>query len=76
MNDPKPVAGTDSAKSLSRGISCDMSSEAVTRRLEIVDELRELAEDLQTAKRLGLIETIDSQTTTGNGQAERSKRVQ
>ncbi len=42
-----------------------MSTEAVLRRLEIVDELRELAKDLQTAKRLGLIETIDYQTTTG-----------
>jgi len=41
------------AKSQSRGVSCDMSSEAILRRLDIVDELRELAKDLQNAKRLG-----------------------
>ena len=40
-------------KDLSRGISSDMSPEAVTRRLDLVDELRELAEELATAKRLG-----------------------
>ena len=41
------------AKSQSRGVSCDMSPEAILRRLDIVDELRELAKDLQNAKRLG-----------------------
>ena len=41
------------AKAQSRGVSCDMSPEAVLRRLDIVDELRELAKDLQNAKRLG-----------------------
>jgi hypothetical protein len=30
-----------------------MSPEAILRRLDIVDELRELAKDLQNAKRLG-----------------------
>jgi hypothetical protein len=40
-------------KDLSRGIGIDMSPEAVTRRLDIVDELREFAEELANAKRLG-----------------------
>ncbi len=53
MNEVEPKNRTDSTKSQSRGISCDMSSEAILRRLEIVDELRELAKELQSAKRLG-----------------------
>ena len=40
-------------KDLSRGIGIDMSPEAVTRRIDIVDELREFAEELANAKRLG-----------------------
>jgi hypothetical protein len=43
------------SKSRSRGISCDMTPEAILRRLDIVDELRELAMELQNAKRLGSI---------------------
>ena len=43
----------DPTKSKSRGISCDMSQAAVERRLETVDELRELALDLSRAERLG-----------------------
>jgi hypothetical protein len=43
----------DPTKSKSRGISCDMSPAAVQRRLEMVDELRELALDLSRAQRLG-----------------------
>jgi hypothetical protein len=46
-------------KERSRGIGIDMSSKAVTRRLDIVDELRELAQELANAKRLG---PIDSET--------------
>ena len=42
-------------KDLSRGISIDMSPEAVTRRIDIVDELREFAEELANAKRLGAL---------------------
>ncbi len=44
------------AKAQSRGASCDMSPDAVARRLEIVDELRELAQELQNAKGVGPIE--------------------
>ncbi len=43
------------SKSRSRGVSCEMTPEAILRRLDIVDELRELARDLQNAKRLGFI---------------------
>lgn len=46
----------DRTKSKSRGHSCDMSPTAVERRLEIVDELRELAMQLSQAKRLGPVE--------------------
>jgi hypothetical protein len=34
-----------------------MSSAAVLRRLEIVDELRELADDFKDAKRMGPLES-------------------
>jgi hypothetical protein len=47
------------AKSQSRGVSCDMSPEAILRRLDIVDELRELAKELQNAKRLGPVNEYD-----------------
>jgi hypothetical protein len=47
----------DLTKSKSRGISCDMSPAAVERRLEIVDELRELALELSRAERLGPVES-------------------
>lgn len=46
----------DPDKSISRGISCDMSQAAIERRLEIVDELRILAIELSQAERLGPIE--------------------
>jgi hypothetical protein len=47
----------DPTKSKSRGISCDMSPAAVERRLETVDELRELALDLSQAERLGPVKS-------------------
>ena len=40
-------------KQLSRGANTDMSPAAILRRLEIVDELRELADALAKAKKLG-----------------------
>ena len=40
-------------KQISRGASLDMSSSAIMRRLEIVDEMRELANALAQAKKLG-----------------------
>jgi hypothetical protein len=44
-------------KDLSRGIGVDMSSAAITSRLDIVDELRDLAQELANAKRLGKVHT-------------------
>lgn len=38
-------------KQLSRGASVDMSAAAIMRRLEIVDEMRELASALAQAKK-------------------------
>ena len=40
---------TSAFKVLSRGIGIDMSPEAVTRRIDIVDELREFADELANA---------------------------
>ena len=48
----KAIADKDH-KQLSRGASLDMSSAAIMRRLEIVDELRELSNALARAKKLG-----------------------
>lgn len=42
---------------IDRGASSDMSSAAVLQRLEIVDELRQLADDLQNAKRMGPLDS-------------------
>lgn len=50
-----PNQGTPSTKSQSRGVSCDMSPDAIMRRLDIVDELRVFARELQEAKRLGSV---------------------
>ncbi len=54
----------DPTKSISRGISCDMSPAAIQRRLETVDELRELANELSQAERLGPIENKQSDAST------------
>lgn len=43
-------------KSLSRGISRDMSSEAIARRLKIVADLYELAQTLKRFKNIGRVE--------------------
>lgn len=58
-------------KDLSRGMGVDMSSMAVTRRIDIVDELRELARDLAGAKRLGPVNSAppDSGTFEDHQQA-------
>lgn len=47
----------DLLKSRSRGTSRDMSPDAINRRLDIVDELREFARELGDTKRHGPIET-------------------
>ena len=43
-------------KALSRGVSRDMSSAAIARRLRIVDELLELAQTLGKTRLLGSVE--------------------
>jgi hypothetical protein len=45
----------DSLKSRSRGASRDMSPDAINRRLDIVDELREFARELRDSPRHGPI---------------------
>lgn len=60
----------DPTKSKSREVSCDMTQAAVERRLETVDELRELAIGLSYAKRLGAVaanrEVAESATALSN----------
>jgi hypothetical protein len=55
----------DEMKQVSRGVSLDMSSDASRRRLEIVDELRELAMMLGRAKKLGRAGYSDSHAPPG-----------
>lgn len=49
----KIVPHADTLKSRSRGISQDMSPDAINRRLDIVDELREFAFELRDSTRHG-----------------------
>ena len=51
-------------KSLSRGMSRDMSPAAIARRLEIASDLRDLAMTLATAQRIGTKE----QASNASGQ--------
>jgi hypothetical protein len=51
-------------KSLSRGMSRDMSPTAIAQRLEIVSDLRDLAMTLATAQRIGTKE----QASNASGQ--------
>ena len=44
------------SKDLSRGISTDMSPEAISKRFEILVELNELCDALMNAERLGTVE--------------------
>ena len=46
-------------KALSRGISHDMSAEAILRRLRIASDLYDVAKLLGKAKRVGRVEPID-----------------
>lgn len=62
-------------KSKSRGISSDMSSAAIERRLEIVDELRELGEALKNAKRLGPLTPDPSPRSGARGESDDEKRL-
>ncbi len=54
MTNPSVKSNTEKDfKQLSRGASVDMSAAAIKRRIEIVDELRELTSELAQAKKLG-----------------------
>jgi hypothetical protein len=48
----------EEAKRLSRGISSDMSPEAISRRLEIVSQLFRLGSALSRAKYIGRVEDV------------------
>jgi len=48
----------DEAKRLSRGISSDMSPEAISRRLDIVSQLFQLGSALTRAKYIGRVEDV------------------
>lgn len=73
MRESESTTGASLAKSLSRGVSSDMSSGAVLRRLEIVDELRELAKDLQAVKRLGPLESLGSVDAYGESTTQHDR---
>ena len=53
-------------KAKSRGISADMSPQAISRRLEIVSELYELSKTLDTAKFVGKVEPTKNDQSTDN----------
>ncbi|MFM2011994.1 MAG: hypothetical protein RLZZ396_778 [Planctomycetota bacterium] len=55
-------------KSRSRGTSRDMSPDAVSRRLDIVDELREFARELLDSTRHGPIGKPYINSTTSDSQ--------
>jgi hypothetical protein len=52
---------TSDAKTLSRGISRDMSPEAIARRRDIVSQLREVAAMLSKTKRLEKVESTEAE---------------
>ena len=56
----------ESLKSRSRGTSRDMSPDAINRRLDIVDELREFALELRDSTRHGPIEKPVMTAATSN----------
>lgn len=58
----------DALKSRSRGASRDMSPDAINRRLDIVDELREFALELRDSTRHGPIETPLMKAATSDSQ--------
>ena len=58
----------ESLKSRSRGTSRDMSPDAINRRLDIVDELREFALELRDSTRHGPIEKPVMTAATSDNQ--------
>jgi len=54
-------------KSKSRGVSRDMSPEAISRRFDILVELHELASALSSAKRLGRAQALSTSSKPPEG---------
>jgi len=61
----------ESLKSRSRGTSRDMSPDAINRRLDIVDELREFALELRDSTRHGPIEKPFKPAATSDNQHQK-----
>ena len=61
----------ESLKSRSRGTSRDMSPDAINRRLDIVDELREFALELRDSTRHGPIEKPFMTAATSDNQHQK-----
>ena len=59
---------------LSKGISRDMSSQAIAKRLRIVGELYDLAKILSTAKNMGSVESPVSKPEGDDSRKAESKR--
>ena len=64
----------DTLKSRSRGASRDMSPDAIIRRLDIVDELREFALELRDSTRHGPIEKPVMTATNSDNQHQKPLR--
>ena len=64
----------DSLKSRSRGTSRDMSPDAINRRLDIVDELREFALELRDSTRHGPIEKPSGDAGRSGKMRSRTRR--
>ena len=56
-----------STKDASRGVSTDMSAEAISRRFDILQELNELCAWLGSAKPLGPVERVVPRTEERSG---------
>ena len=61
----------ESLKSRSRGTSRDMSPDAINRRLDIVDELREFALELRDSTRHGPIKKPVMTATNSDNQNQK-----
>ena len=64
----------DTLKSRSRGTSRDMSPDAINRRLDIVDELREFALELRDSTRHGPIEKPSGDAGRSGKMRSRTRR--
>ena len=65
----------DQQKRLSRGFSTDMSPEAISRRLDIVVELADLARVLGEAKYVGTARDVEAPSAEDETAASRTQRL-